>query len=118
MGAPVQNPNDGTTLGTSEVISDEAIDPQVGGRRDQYLPVTLYKAPRSKIAVGPYGQDWGDATQDQPLAVESRSQRQIAETVSLTQRDQAQSDFIAAAGFHNLTLSDSRGAHFSNRGTR
>jgi hypothetical protein len=117
MGAPVQNPNDGTTLGTAETISDEAIDPQVGGRRDPYQAVGLYKAPRSKIAVGPYGQDWGDATQDQPLAVESRSQRQYSELASLLERDQTQIEMVSY-GVLNITFCDSRGAHFSNRGSR
>jgi hypothetical protein len=117
MAGPVQNPNDGTTLGTSEVISDEAIDPNVGGRRDPYQQPGLYKAPRSKIAIGPYGQDWGDATQDQPLAVESRAQRQYAEIESLQQRDQVQHELISY-GALNVTLSDARGAHLTNRGSR
>ena len=59
---PPANPNDGTTLGTAEVISDEYVDPgTVNARIEPLLPPGAYKLPRSKIAVGRYGVDGGDA---------------------------------------------------------
>ena len=111
------NPNDGTQLGTSEIISDEYIDPNQQVRRDQNLPATAYKAPRSKIAVGPYGQDWGDATHDQPLTTESRAERHVLEILSLRERDQSLSLLQRSIG-ESFTLADSRGHHMTTRGQR
>ena len=118
MGAPVQNPNDGTQLGTSEVISDEYIDPtEQSVRREPLLPVTGYKLPRSKIAVGPYGQDWGDAVADQPLQTESRAERQALEIASLRERMWAQQS-LQIGYAERLYSADARGHDISTRGVR
>ena len=82
------NPNDGTQLGTSEVIADEYIDPtEQAVRLEPLVPVTGYKLPRSKIAVGPYGVDGGDAAPFNALPVESRQERLIQEQLSVSARD-------------------------------
>ena len=118
MGAPVQNPNDGTQLGTSEVISDEYIDPTMQSvRREPLLPVTGYKLPRSKIAVGAYGEDCGDATPDQPLATESRLERQMAELATIRQRDAVVMQ-MARYSTEYVSLIDARGRHIDSRGAR
>lgn len=111
-----QNPNDGTTLGTAEVISDEYIDPNIGlVRRDANLPATAYKLPRSKIAVGDYGQDEGDASRSKPLNTESYIERRQAELVELRGRS-----FVLAqkSAFETVPTMDSRGHEFSTRGAR
>ena len=118
MGAPVQNPNDGTTLGTSEVISDEYVDPgEQQVRVDPLLPVTGYKLPRSKIAVGHYGIDGGDATFDTPLATESRAERQLQELSRFKQRDSLATQ-LSRYSAETVSLFDARGRHVDNRGVR
>lgn len=112
-----QNPNDGTSLGTGEVISDEYNDPVAGGRRDPNLPPTGYKLPRSKIVVGNYGQDGGDASPDTPLATESRAERMLAEQASMRDRDHSAMPAATASGERSL-LTDCRGHHLMNRGVR
>ena len=112
------NPNDGTTLGTAEVIADEYIDPNRGGVRiEPNLPQTAYKLPRSKIAVGAYGTDGGDATAETPLQVESRAARQSGELDALRSRQQGMQLQSKFAG-EIVSLIDSRGEHMTSRGQR
>ena len=111
------NPNDGTQLGTSEIISDEYIDPVLGSRRDPNQQPGPYKLPRSKIAIGPYGQDLGDAANDSPLPVESRAERQALEHQSLVVRYEA-AQMMTRYSTETVSLVDSRGHHLTNRGTR
>jgi hypothetical protein len=111
------NPNDGTNVGTGEVISDEYVDPSTGQRRDSNLPPTGYKVPRSKIAVGRYGDDLGDATADQALEIHSRSARQFEEILALRGRDQGIDTFMKSSA-ENTGLADSRGHHIAQRGVR
>lgn len=111
------NPNDGTVLGTAEVISDEYIDPVLGCRVINLLPPTAYKVPRSKIVVGPYGQDWGDASADLPLPVESRAERLMLEQAALRDRQYSSIEFTRYSG-ETVPLADSRGHHISTRGVR
>jgi hypothetical protein len=111
------NPNDGTQLGTGEVISDEYIDVNVGGRRDEDQPPTAYKLPRSKIAVGPYGQDWGDATEATPLQVSDAVSRRIAELSHMRDIDEQRQAFQNYAQ-ERCSLADLRGRHISIRGAR
>ncbi len=118
MGAPAQNPNDGTQLGTSEVIADEYIDPtEQAVRVEPLLPVTAYKLPRSKIAVGPYGVDGGDAAPFNALPVESRQERLIGELVALRGRD-TEAMTLMKFQAEQITYADARGSHFSHRGQR
>lgn len=111
------NPNDGTQLGTGEIISDEYIDPQTGGRRDANLPPTGYKVPRSKLVTGPYGQDGGDASHDNPVPVEARSDRQLQEMMALRDRYDAIGLMVSRTG-ERLTLADARGHSLTTRGVR
>jgi hypothetical protein len=111
------NPNDGTVLGTSEIITDEYIDPVLGCRVVNTLPATPYKMPRSKIAVGPYGQDWGDASGDIPLQVEQRSLRWAMEQQMMLARLAARESLQKWAG-ETDQLVDSRGMHLNHRGVR
>lgn len=111
------NPNDGTQLGTGEVISDEYVDPSVGVRRDPNLPPAAYKLARSKIAVGPYGQDQGDATPDVPLPVESRAERWALELASLRDRERAVEQ-LSRSSADRYALCDARGQHLDTRGSR
>ena len=111
------NPQDGTQLGTGEVISDEFVDANAGVRRDAQLPATPYKVPRSKIAVGPYGQDWGDASTDQPLAVESRQERQFMELQAVRERSHA-SLLLQKYAAETVSFVDARGHAMSTRGVR
>ncbi len=111
------NPNDGTVLGTSEVISDEYIDPVLGCRVINVLPPTGYKLPRSKIAVGPYGQDWGDATADMPLQVESRAERRALEIADIRSRELGWATFQRST-VERDPLIDARGHAHSTRGVR
>jgi hypothetical protein len=109
------NPNDGTQLGTSEIISDEYIDPVLGCRVNNNLPATAYKAPRSKIAIGPYGQDWGDAMPDTPLYVESRNERLLVELAGMRDRGIAMQPKFSAETTPRV---DARGHEFTTRGVR
>lgn len=113
------NTNDGTVLGTGEVISDEYIDPNQNGRGDASLPQTGYKVPRSKIAVGPYGQDEGDVSASNPLPVDevSWSLADREESRELRDRDNSLMAMRVAFG-ERISLADSRGSHFTNRGVR
>ena len=111
------NPNDGTALGTGEVISAEYIDPVLGSRADNDLPPTAYKLPRSKIAIGSYGQDAGDATADTPLQVESRNARQSDELQSMRERQWSMQQMSRFSG-EIVSLIDSRGEHMTSRGQR
>ncbi len=111
------NPNDGTVLGTGEIISDEYVDPTTGTRRDPNLPVIGYKLPRSKIAVGPYGQDGGDATPDNALPVESRAERLYLEHQALRERERS-AQLVQRQQTERLPLVDARGSHLDTRGQR
>jgi hypothetical protein len=117
VGAPVQNPNDGTALGTSEVIADEYIDPILGCRVVNALPPTPYKLPRSKIAVGQYGQDWGDAAVETPLHTESTVERWYAEKQFLLNQATGMS-VLKSYQQETVTLCDARGSFMANRGVR
>lgn len=117
MGAPVQNPNDGTVLGTAEVIADEYIDPILGCRVITALPPTAYKLPRSKIAVGQYGQDWGDASVETPLHTESTQERWYAERQYLMNQAVGMVE-LKTYQQETVTLCDARGSFMSNRGVR
>ena len=111
------NPNDGTQLGTGEVISDEYIDPQTGGRRDGNLPATGYKVPRSKIAVGPYGQDWGEASEFYPLQVSDAIARRLKEIETMRDVDEGRLQLVRFSA-ERVSMSDNRGRHTAIRGTR
>jgi hypothetical protein len=111
------NPNDGTILGSNEVISDEYIDPSTATRLDPNVPPTGYKLPRSKIAIGVYGQDGGDATADNPLPAESRTLRQLAELTQMRDRENALRAYVKVSAEY-LSLVDNRGHHLSTRGVR
>lgn len=119
MPAPVQqqNPNDGTQLGTGEIISDETADPSLGCRLDPNLPQAQYKIPRSKIAVGVYGQDGGDATPDRPLATESKQERLMLEQTALRERVMGLQGMQRYAA-ETISLADARGNEFTTRGVR
>lgn len=117
MAAPVQNTNDGTTLGTSEVIADEYIDPILGCRVITALLGTPYKMPRSKIAVGAYGQDWGDAAPTTPLDVESKNERSVLEKMMLQQQLESVAT-MQRYSQETVSLVDARGSFLSNRGVR
>lgn len=111
------NPNDGTQLGTGEVISDEYIDPNAGARGDPNLPPTGFKVARSKIAVGQYGQDQGDASVIQPLPVADYMVRREAEQQELRDIGVRQQSMCRYA-FERTDLADRRGNHLSMRGVR
>lgn len=107
------NSNDGTTLNPGvggDVYSSE--DQPVGSQRgDPNLPLTDYKVARSKIAVGPYDTDAGDATFQNPLPVESRRERQAAELAFLKSAD-AQRYSFSTRSRERVNL------QFMNRGER
>ena len=111
------NSNDGTQLGTGEVISDEYIDPNGLVRRDVNLPVGPLKVPRSKLGVGGYGVDAGDATPDNSLPVESRQARIYAEYRAVQESDLEAIMLLGDRG-SRVTSNDSRGVLASLRGTR
>lgn len=111
------NANDGTQLGTGEIISDEYIDPALGSRLDPDQSVGPYKLPRSKLAIGPYGQDFGDISNDLPLPAESRYLRQVAEIQQLREREAAALRLCRYAS-ETVTRIDARGHDITNRGIR
>lgn len=114
------NPNDCTQLATGEVISNEYNDPTYGIRGDPDLPVIAYKVPRSKIAVGSYGQDMGDADIGRPLYVESFLERRLAEDTALRDiaaQNRSLARYASEANF-STTGGDPRGHSFSTRGVR
>lgn len=113
----MSNPNDGTMLGTGEIISDEFIDPEDGNRREGSLPQGPYKVPRSKLAIGPYGQDWGDADANHPLDTVDRATLHALEVDGIRNRLRALSELEKSAN-ETFTLSDSRGHDMTNRGVR
>lgn len=112
------NINDGTQLGTGEIIANEQIDANPKVRREPELPATAYKVPRSKIAVGPYGQDWGDASADMPLQVESSAARRMSEMDSIRVEDQTRASYASARYGERANLGDARGHSFALRGVR
>lgn len=84
------NPNDGTPLNGGsggDTISDEAFSDNSGvttgasqtPRGLDDLPDTAYKLPRSKIAVGPYDSDGGDAIAVSGLPVQTYYERRCLE---------------------------------------
>jgi hypothetical protein len=108
------NPNDGTTLEPSrdaggDTISNE--DQPVGTQRgDGILPLTDYKLPRSKIAVGTYDQDLGDAAHwSAPLPVESKQERQMIELMQIAQNDQNLGARLTSHQFERSIFTDRRG---------
>ena len=114
------NSNDNTQLGTGEQISNEAVA-VTGVKRNPNLPTALqYKIPRSKIGVGPYGQDWGDASQAFPLSVESFRERQIAELMQVEAAAAAvQANYrYAGEGRMDTRTFDPYGRLIDMRGTR
>jgi hypothetical protein len=116
MGTP--NTSDGTQLGTGEVVSNEAIG-LATPRGDPAMPQTAYKLPRSKIAVGAYGDDVGDAIAARPLYVESYQERRLAEMAQIAAIEASQNDLRRYAaesqrGIHH----DARGQSISTRGVR
>ena len=110
-------PQDGTQLGTGEVLSNEFVDLPGGSRQDPALPPTAYKLPRSKIIVGPYGQDGGDVTMSNPLPAESMQLRRLAELNDLRDREEAMCNLQRYA-YDTMPLTDNRGYAFTNRGVR
>ena len=116
----VPNTQDNTQLGTGEQISNEAIGVNES-KRDQNLPIARqYKIPRSKIAVGPYGQDWGDASATIPFNVESYRERQLAEAAYLAQFANAipSKYTISGEGKRDTVTYDLRGRFLETRGVR
>ncbi|CAB4188169.1 hypothetical protein UFOVP1165_62 [uncultured Caudovirales phage] len=114
------NANDNTQLGTGEQISNEAI-PVTGVKLDPNLPVAVqYKVPRSKIAVGPYGQDWGDADYDYPLPTESQKERWAAELIYMQGAASAVQQQYRSSweGKRDTVSYDPRGRLIDLRGTR
>ena len=103
------NASDNTQLGTGELISNEQIEVIVP-KGDSNQPVTAYKVPRSKIAVGPYGQDLGDATQAQPLNVTSYLERRELELMGF------EDGYVTLSGFSNSAAENLRGFSFDVRG--
>jgi hypothetical protein len=73
--------------------------------------------PRSKLAVGGYGADQGDASQDFPLAAESRQARQLAELQTIRERENMGRQ-LAKLSSETVSLIDARGSAYSTRGTR
>ena len=108
---------DGTSLGTGEIISNEYIDPAQGGRTDPDLPPAAYKLPRSKIAVGDFGIDGGDASYSNPLPVDSRGQRQQGEIDDLRNREEQMLNLQRFA-YETFSMVDRRGRTFATRGVR
>lgn len=113
------NPNDNTQLGTGELISNEAISINEV-KLDEALPSTVaYKIPRSKIAVGPYGEDWGDVGRAYPLAVDSYNERVQLENNRLQAQIQMEiSQHRSAIEGARANHIDVRGRLFEGRGSR
>ena len=112
------NPKDGTQLGTADVIATEYISPNTDGVRvNPNLPGTGYAIPRSKIAVGDYGQDHGDACQAQPLHVMDAVARRLREIDGIREREENLGCFQRYAG-ETINLVDTRGHAMTNRGVR
>ena len=114
------NPNsaDNTQLGSGELIANEAVDPNASKRFDA-APVVAYKLPRSKIAVGNYGQDEGDARAGFPLHVESVLERREAEVARLVSMQASFKDSTRYAGeVRNIFALDVRGQLIEHRGRR
>lgn len=112
------NTNDNTQLGTGELISNEQIE-TTANRGDPNQPISAYKVPRSKIAIGAYGQDGGDATRGTPLQVESYLERREIELDTLVMTLGAINNLqnFAAEGRGRTTF-DVRGQLLSDRGQR
>jgi hypothetical protein len=111
------NPNDNTNLGSGEAISNEYIDPAQAGQRRDIVPNTGYKVPRSKIAIGPYGQDWGDVDYDTPLPTADRHLRRRQEIELLAVCDTGVAVY-ARNYCERGPQPDLRGRHLDLRGVR
>lgn len=88
---------DNTTLNLGvggDVIATEDVLAGVA-RGDASLPLTEYKNPRSKIAVGPFDQDLGDADRFNPLGVQIARERYLLETQMIANIQNAQQVSLA-----------------------
>lgn len=85
------NATDGTQLNPFGVAGGDVIsteDMPVGAARlSPNTPLTDYKLPRSKIALGTYDQDSGDVTEQNPMPVKMMYERGLLEYQYLQQAD-------------------------------
>lgn len=111
--------SDNTTINqglTGDAIATEEVLTQEPQRGDARLPETTYKMPRSKIAVGTYGRDDGDAGPGNELEVVSRQERRLAEETMLAAIDSTQS--ICQTRCYERTSPLDRRGGTGQRGTR
>lgn len=113
---------DGTTIAGGDVISTEELTIAADGvparpRGASDLPATAYKLPRSKLAVGAFDADGGDVTASNPLPVESRSARQIAE-LAASQGAELGAASMMTRSRERYPLVDRRGRLTTDRGAR
>lgn len=105
-----------TATGGDTIATEELAATASGGARlKDGLPVTAYKVPRSKIAVGSYDEDAGDASPTNPLAVGTLSERRSLETMDVAARDAASATNVRRC-FERSSMSDRRGS--DRRGVR
>lgn len=85
------DPSDNVELnpGTGGATIATENQPLYGQRGSSDVPATAYELPRSKIAVGTYGVDAGDASRALPFPVQTFGERQFLELMLLSQLDTA-----------------------------
>lgn len=114
--------SDGTPLNLGsggDLISDEDMTNQP--RQSPLVPQlgatnAGYKIERTKLVVGPYGYDYGDPTQDQPLPVESRADRQRLELMQLSAIEARYASLQTRSQERTGSVFGSRG--YTDRGVR
>jgi hypothetical protein len=113
----VANTNDNTALNPGVGGDNISTEDQPAGtqRGDAALPLVDYKMPRSKIAIGPYDLDLGDAGQYLPLPVQTLRERGIMEEQMISARRLALSTLSTRSSYERTTSLDSR-FNYSSRG--
>lgn len=107
--------SDGTRLNlgtTGDLIVTEELAVGSSGRATSSLPSSVYKMPRSKIAIGAMGTDQGDATDDAPLPTGDRAVRRMLELQQI-QAEEASYDSLRSRASCRTYHRGNRG-----RGTR
>lgn len=112
--------NDGTTVASNaDLVSTEDMTGRPRGTADApQLGTTAgnYKLGRSKIAVGGYGADQGDASFDSPLPVGMRAERQQLELIRVREMDASLYSLMTRGQERVQSIFGARGS--SDRGQR
>lgn len=112
----VMNPGSGGDTISNKEFAVAADGVPADPRGTACLPVTAYKLPRSKIAIGDYDHDNGDATSTNALPIQTFYERRMMEQQMIMDRDRNLQG-CQTRGKERIDLCDRRGGHVG-RGLR